>query len=241
LKKSIELAARHSDGFIFSSHYARALYRRDIKAVRQKPSQVIPPAASLKPQECRAEPVSIGGDILFVSHLYPYKMVEELIQGYDLARHRGVQNRLVIAGAMAVPEYHRAIIRLIDDLGLAQMVTLTGALDGAQLEPLYTSASLFVFPSLSENAGSYALIDAFSFGIPVLSSFSSSMPEACQSGARYFDARSPEHVAEEIVRALTSTTRLRAMADASKARGAELPSWIDIAEALCEFCKGLIH
>lgn len=236
LRQAIRTAAKQADGFVFSSHYTRALYREGVPVVRGATTTVIPPASTVLADSRGSEIPGLPDEyLLFVSHLYPYKMVVEMIEGYALAHRSGVSQHLVIAGNAVNPSYSARIDETIRLLGVGDVVHLLGGVPQADLPALYQGAELFLFPSLSENAGSFAVIDAFTFGLPVLASGMSSVPEACQDAARYFDPRDPEQLSAEI-RRVTSDPDVRAdLARRSNARAGEYLGWRQIAEALVEF------
>jgi len=236
LRQSIRLAAQHADGFVFSSHYARALYMQAVPTVGRSPHAVIPPAATVLPTTCEPFAGQLPDRyVLFVSHLYPYKMVVEMIEGFGLARAAGLEHHLVIAGGDVNRPYAGRIEEAVQRIGAGDTVHLLGSVSQTVLPSLYKGADLFLFPSVSENAGSFALIDAFKFGVPVLSSTLSSMPEACQDGARYFDPRDPDSLASELLRVTRTPGLLDRLASQSRARGAEYHGWNSIAAALVEF------
>ena len=242
LRRSISLATRHADGLVFSSHYARALYTKSVPRVGSLPSAVIPPAATIDPTIRQP----FDGDLperylLFVSHLYPYKMVVEMIEGFALARGKGFDHHLVIAGNAVDRSYSKRIEHAVQRTGVAGTVHLVGSVSQRALPTLYEGADMFVFPSLSENAGSFALIDAFKFGLPVLSSGMSSMPEACQDGARYFDPRDPESLAAELLRATRTAGAMTRLASQSRARGEDYHGWDSIAKSLVDFSADIVR
>lgn len=239
LRSAIKSTARHADAFVFSSHYARAIHEMHIPAVRKRPSCVIPPAPTLGRDMPHEAPLVERPFVLFVSHLYPYKMALELIRGFAAACEAGVQHHLVIAGASVDQSYRRKLDEAIASSGHPSKIHLLGKASEAELAGLYRAADLFVFPSSSENAGSFALIDAFAFGLPVLTSSMSSMPECAQNAVRYFDPRSPWQLASELVAVLSEYDSLNWLADRSQARAAELPSWVQVADRLAEFLATL--
>lgn len=236
LRAALRQSAGRADAFVFSSHYARALYADHVPAVRRCPSTVVPPAASVLPS---APTIRLEGlpnrYVLFVSHLYPYKMVLETIEGFARARQAGIEHHLVLAGNATQPEYGQAIRNLVNRLGVDEFVHLLGGIAPEMLPGLYRDADLFLFPSISENAGSYALIDAFVLGRPVLSSSMSSMPEACQNAVRYFDPRDPQQLADQLVSILTNPSTMSDLQVASEKRGREYANWDDVAARLLAF------
>lgn len=239
LRWRITAAASRADAFAFSSHYARALYREQVRGVRHRPTTVIPPAPTLIPSPCRTG-MSDTPYVLFVSHLYPYKMVVETVEAFAIARSRGIRHQLVIAGRPVHDSYHRQILRTIRRCHLDDAVVMRGNTSESELRLLYSQADLFIFPSLSENAGSYALIDAFRYGLPVISSGLSSMPEACQDAARYIDPRDPEHMANVMVDVLVDRSVRDELAGRSATRGREYLDWNDVAVRLVNFAEVLL-
>lgn len=240
LRELVRRACARADGVVYSSHYARSVHEAASPALRDKPSAVIWPPPSLAPSAEQQEP---GPDlprpyVLFVSHLYPYKMVVELVRGFArFLAETAAPHHLVVAGAAVDPAYVARVERAIDDEQLRDRVHLLGAVSPARLGGLYTAAESFVFPSLSENAASYAVIDALVHGKPVLSSFLSSIPEICQDAVRYVDPRDPEHVAAGLA-ALASDPELRQELSArATARAAQLPSWDELAARLVTFLE----
>src|SRR5690606_36420416 len=90
------------------------------------------------------------GPLLFVSHLYPYKMVEEMIVGYSIARRaQKFNSRLLIAGASVDEAYRRRLENTISRLGETDHVRLLGNVKSDELTELYRSARAFIFPSIS--------------------------------------------------------------------------------------------
>lgn len=244
LRAAIRASCRRADAFVFSSHYARALHVQSLPSMAQRPSTVIHPGPSLHP-EVSADPPG-GTDLpmpflLFVSHLYPYKMLVELIVGFA----RCVQDpqfteHLVVAGRAVDPAYEGRVRKIIGQHELHSRVHLLGAVEKPQLDVLYRAAEAFVFPSLSENAGSYALIDAFAYGKPVISSLTSSMPEICQGAASFMEPREPEHIAQQIAAVAASSTLRRELAARSERHAESFPSWDEIASRLLTFVGSVV-
>jgi glycosyltransferase involved in cell wall biosynthesis len=157
-----------------------------------------------------------------------------------LAREGLIHGPLIIAGAPVDNKYAAEIARTIRNDRMADRVHLLGSVSGPELDKLYRNARLFIFPSLSENAGSYALIDAFAYGLPVLSSNRSSMPEIVGDGALMFDP-TDERSLENSLRQFLCTPGLEAsLAKRSAERIAFFPTWSDIADQLVSFGERLV-
>jgi hypothetical protein len=240
LRRSLRAALGDSDALVFSSHYARGLYRSNFPELGALPSTVIPPAPSLRADAPDVEtPALPDRYVLFVSHLYPYKMVLEMLRGFGSAVRAGLSSDLVIAGNAPNGEYRDAVDREVVAQGLGGRVRFLGSVPMERLPFLYRRAECFLFPSLSENAGSFALIDAFVFGVPVLASSTSSMPECCGRAALYFDPRDSDQLAASLLRLEHERGLRHDLAVASHDRGAEFHYWDGIAYQFIEFSRRL--
>ena len=93
------------------------------------------------------------------------KGVRTLIEALALARDSGTPIRGCLLGAGRLLEPHRALIR---ELGLARSVVATGWLPDQK--PFLRAADIFALPSLAEQSGSMALLEAMQYGLPVVAS-----------------------------------------------------------------------
>lgn len=245
LRQLVRRACLRADGLVFSSHYARAVHEAAAPALRCTPSTVIWPAPSL-PAGAAAPPGTRSYDlhrpyILTVSHVYPYKMMVELVDGFArLVERTGARHDLVIAGALLDDGYARRVRAAVAEHRLDDRVHLLGDVSPADLPALYAGAESFAFLSLSENASSYALIDALAHGKPIVSSCLSSMPEMVQDAARYVDPRDPDHIAEGLSAVCRDGDLRQELSARALARAAELPAWDDIATELVHFIGRLV-
>jgi glycosyltransferase involved in cell wall biosynthesis len=84
-------------------------------------------------------------------------------------------------------------------------VRITGYLTNEQLADLYRRASIFAFPSLDEGFG-MPVLEAMIYGIPVLSSNTSALPEVCGDAAILVDPTNTDQIASELRRLATEET-----------------------------------
>lgn len=122
--------------------------------------------------------------ILTVGRIEPRKNFALLADAFRRAAVPGL--RLVIVGSWD-PEFVRGTL---DGEG----IEARSGLDDAALIELYRGASLFVYPSEAEGFG-VPLLDATLFGIPVITSDRTALPEVAGDLAEYFDPRAPDAVA----------------------------------------------
>lgn len=75
---------------------------------------------------------------------------------------------------------------------------MMGYVDDSELDQLYHDSFCFIYPSLNEGFG-YPPLEAMRYGIPVLASPFSSIPEVCQGAAIYFNPFSVEEIMNRIL------------------------------------------
>ena len=76
-----------------------------------------------------------------------------------------------------------------------------GFVDERELDQLYHDAYCFIYPSLNEGFG-YPPLEAMHYGIPILSSPFSSIPEVCGGNVLYFNPFSVEEIMNRILQIL---------------------------------------
>ena len=194
-----------------------------------------------EPGTARAERSSGDGDplnILAVGTVSPRKAYHLLIEALALL---GALNwRLTIAGSLTLaPAAAESLRECIARNGLADRVTLAGALTDAELGALYARADLFAMSSLFEGYG-MALTEALAHGLPVVSSTGGAAAETLPDSAAL--KVPPGDVAElkaALARIMTDKALRRRMADASWAAAALLPSWDDTARDIADVLKSI--
>jgi glycosyltransferase involved in cell wall biosynthesis len=161
-------------------------------------------------------------NLLAVGSVIPRKGYDVLVAA--LARLRHLPWRLVIAGDCGrSPQTSRRLRADIMRLGLADRITLLGAVAAEQVAPLYVSADLFVLPSRFEGYG-MAYTEAIAHGVPVIGTTAGAIPQTVPADAGVL-------VAPDDVEALATTLqRLIASPDererlAAGARAVKFPAW----------------
>lgn len=72
-----------------------------------------------------------------------------------------------------------------------------GYVDETELDNLYANAYAFIYPSLNEGFG-YPPLEAMKYGVPVIASNVSSIPEVCGEAVLYFNPKSIEEIKKGI-------------------------------------------
>jgi glycosyltransferase involved in cell wall biosynthesis len=139
--------------------------------------------------------------VLFVGILKPHKNVQGLLRAFSLVpadKRRPVQ--LVIVGRK--DSFYPSLLELSRKLSLEQHVVFTGTVSTDDLRALYADATLLVLPSLSEGFG-YPVLEAMAFGVPVVVSDTSSLPEVAGSAGVLVNPREDQSIAKGIEKLLS--------------------------------------
>lgn len=155
----------------------------------------------------------------------PSKNIATLIRAYAVLRKRLPEYGLVLAGQLRnadlswrkkssdLEEEWPSNIDLVNDLGLANDVIVTGFVSNEQLGALYRGASLFVLPSLFEGFGMPA-VESLALGAPTLVSDLPVLREVTLNRAHYIpNPRNENELAELITGVLQQGSAARPNAE----------------------------
>lgn len=131
------------------------------------------------------------------------KNFDGLIEAYGmLAKEIRKEHQLVIVSKIQDGDRHN-LQHLAKNFGLSEdELVLTGYVPDKDLIALYSTATLFVFPSKHEGFGLPAL-EAMSCGAPVIGSNTTSIPEVIGLEEALFDPKSPSSISTKIEQVLT--------------------------------------
>jgi len=130
--------------------------------------------------------------IFFVGRLESKKNLSNLIKAFKIFSESKPEFRLVLAGKRGIG--FERIFKTVKKLHLEEQVIMPGYIDETEKAYLYKNCSMFAFPSLYEGFG-LPILEAFSFGKPVLTSHVSCLPEIAKDAACYVDPFDPEDIA----------------------------------------------
>lgn len=173
-------------------------------------------AAPTPPAELRAGFGLRGGPfILNVGAKKRHKNQMALVRAMPSVRSAHPSAQLVLAGAPS--EYEDELRVEVRRLGLEEAVIFCGYVSQEQLEGLYSVATAFVFPSLSEGFG-LPILEAMGRGLPVACSNVSAMLEVAGDAALLFDPRDGDAVAGAMVRLIGDPALRKRLAAAGHTR-----------------------
>lgn len=198
-----------------------------IRKVSPEKIIVIPLAAETH-EYAKRQPRPIKDDyLLYVGAAYPHKNLGVLAKGYCRLLEKRPNLKLVVVGKK---DYWQAQFK--EDCPEA---IIPGYLSNEKLAAYYQHASLFVFPSLSEGFGLPPL-EAMAYGVPVLSSNRTAIPEACGEAAEYFDPHSPKDLADKAEELLNNPEKRAEMSKLGKEQVKKF-SWKKMAQQTLEVYK----
>lgn len=208
-KKVLRHAIYDSQKIIAPSEFVK----KDILANFKVPAEKIvviyegkPPLPPLRKGGTTFKPLNLSTFkpyLLYVGVAYPHKNLEGLIKAFQIFCNRYSKDyHLVLTG-----QENYFYQRLKKQFNLStfkplNLLTFTGFIPDSQLPALYQNASLYLFPSFYEGFGLPGL-EAMSYGLPILASNSSCLPEIYGQAALYFNPRDPAEMAELINKVLS--------------------------------------
>jgi len=155
------------------------------------PNGVAPAVPQVGTEHVQRFGLAPGQYFLQISRMVPEKRQLDLIRAFALARPNGW--RLALVGGLESDSYSRAIEAAAREAG----VVVTGFQTGAALQQIYSHAGAFVLPSSHEGLP-IVLLEAMSYGLPVLAS---SIPAHLEIGldpANYFAVGEVTALAEKL-------------------------------------------
>lgn len=181
---------------------------------------VVHEASPMAVPDTQVRPTSIQHDFfgLMVANITPNKNVGVLFEALEMLAARGIRPRVALAG--------RDDIGALPDLFAKYpnaAVTAIGPVSDAELAALYGAAAAYINASLVEGF-CLPILEAHSFGLPVICSDIPVLHEVAGEGAAFFDPRSPAALADAIARLYQDADYAAAMAARAQANATRF-SW----------------
>lgn len=141
--------------------------------------------------------------ILYVGQQSDYKNIPRLAAAHQKLLGTDPNLGLILAGKLNQSAQKNK--QLFEKYGYKN-ICFTDFVPDPQLAWLYQHAAAYVFPSLMEGFGLPGL-EAMQYGLPVISSDATCLPEIYGQAAEYFDPTSSDDMAEKIALVLTNSDR----------------------------------
>ncbi|MCC6068775.1 glycosyltransferase family 4 protein [Ferrovum sp. PN-J185] len=143
---------------------------------------------------------------LFVGTLEPRKNLQRLLEAYaDLSHDLKNKYKFVIVGGKGWGGVN--VGSLIEKYQLSDYVTVLGYVNDQLLATLYENASFLAMPSIYEGFG-LPIVEAMSFGLPILTSNRSSMPEIAGDAGVLVDPYSVDSIREGLIKLINFENNL---------------------------------
>jgi glycosyltransferase involved in cell wall biosynthesis len=157
--------------------------------------------------------------LLMVTSSAPHKNAAGAIAGYaQYVRLAGSSAAPVkIVGLSGEADFYKS---MLDQEGIADLVTFMPFLTEAQLRNLYRTARAVLVPSFAEGFG-IPLLEGMATGTPVLTSNVTSLPEVGGRAPLYFDPHQPAEIGSAIAAVMTDASLQRSMASLGLQRAAD--------------------
>ena len=174
--------------------------------------------------------------LFFCGQINFKKNINTTLAACALLKNQGAAFQLVLTGQG--PD-EKAILKMVEELGLSERTVYTGHIaDTALLNGLYLAASLFVFPSVYDNAP-MVVREAAALGTPSVVVRGSSAAESIHPGENGLVCEnSPEDLAAVIADALAAPEKLAAMGE--DARKTICIPWSQIIDQVVDRYQNLI-
>jgi len=231
-KAQMPVAVRKADLIVADSYSTRDAVITEFDVKSQNISVI--PLAAINIQNIHSFDFLKKHDIdgpyfLFVGTLEPRKNLTRLLQAYDsLPLSVKGKMKLVIVGGKGWGKVN--FLDMITQLDLTERVKVLGLVDDATLASLYANAQFLVMPSLYEGFG-LPLVEAMSYGTPVLTANNSSMPEVAGNAGLLVDALDVDSIADGLQEMITNNELRERLAKNSKLNASRF-SWDESAKKL---------
>jgi glycosyltransferase involved in cell wall biosynthesis len=148
--------------------------------------------------------------VLYVGRVNARKNLARLVEAFSVLKRKGIPHKLVIVGNQDwLAERVKERVR---ELSMESAVVFTGYVDWDDVPVFYNAAELFAFPSICEGFGA-PVLEAMACGVPVVTSYGSSLEEVAGEAAILADPSSVKSIADAIEKVLVDPELRRSLRD----------------------------
>ncbi len=175
--------------------------------------------------------------LLYVGNAYPHKNLERLIKAFKNLLEESCEDlQLILIGKEDY--FYKQVKNYTDKLNLNEKVIFADFIDDNNLGLFYKNALIYVCPSLYEGFGLPGL-EAMKYGLPIVSSNVSSLPEIYGEAAIYFNSDDYKDMAQKMHQAIKSKD-LRESLIKKGLEQIKNYSWLKCAEQTLEIYKNIL-
>jgi glycosyltransferase involved in cell wall biosynthesis len=232
------VASRLADVVITVSHNSRQDIAKYLRVDIEKIKVVLPgvgeefcPKEGDEDGKAVTEKYGAQQFFLFPGGVAKNKNLEGTLLACSHYRRNGGTHSLLVTGDGAPAEVI-AIRRKVRDLGLEEHVVFTGSLPRDRMPAMYRAAAAVLYPSVYEGFG-LPVLEGMACGTPVITSNTSSLPEAAGNACILVDPRDPIAIA----RAMNKVTSDSALRQILITRGLERARAFTWSRTASETCK----
>ncbi len=204
-RQSFEKAIRVADHLVTISSFVRQTVLQNSSVPPDKITPILigqvqdfpNPAADFSGEVLARLSVVAEKFLLFPANFWAHKNHSTLLIAYQMYLSKNPQSDVKLVCTGALDDRKSELIRIASVMGLGDRVVFPGFLSDQEMGVLYKHALALLFPSLYEGFG-IPLLEAFSAGIPVACSNTTSLPEVGGDAAYYFNPHSPKEIAKAI-------------------------------------------
>jgi len=141
--------------------------------------------------------------LLFMGLFNPHKNIDGIIKAFEIITEKHKELSLVLCGSLSTPWFKDIIMNVVSSPKRGR-IHVTGVVSEYEKQALFSGAEAFVFPSKHEGFG-LPILEAQEFGIPLITSNTTSCNEIAGDGALLVNPYSIEEIVDAIERVLTDT------------------------------------
>jgi glycosyltransferase involved in cell wall biosynthesis len=138
--------------------------------------------------------------VLYLGRINARKNLIRLVESFSRLRREGIRHRLVIVGKQ--DWMAEQVMQRVKDLALEDAIVFTGYIDWDDVALFYNAADLLAYPSICEGFG-LPVMEAMACGVPVVTSYGSSLEEVAGGAAMLVDPYSVESITCAMKQVLT--------------------------------------
>lgn len=185
-----------------------------------------------------SEEKQLSNKILFTGTVCRRKGVHFLVEVLNIINRKGIDFSCTIIGREENEKYGTFIHKQIQKYNLDNKIIFTEYVSIQKLAEYYNTADIFAFPSLLEGYG-MVLIEAMSFGLPVVAFNNSAIPYTVKDGINGLLAKNKDasDFADKIELLLTNTTVYTKLSQGAFETSAQKRKMDDMLPDIDRFCK----